>query len=70
MVRKAHQESWDKFVSEIEHDIHGRQVLACKVMRHLSCESQDTARLNVIKEEQRIEHYKTDPGEENAQEER
>jgi hypothetical protein len=69
MVRKAHQESWDKFFSEIEKDIHVRQVLACKVMRHLNCELQDTVRLNVVKEKQRIEHYKNlwcDPGEENA----
>jgi Glu-tRNA(Gln) amidotransferase subunit E-like FAD-binding protein len=52
MVRKEHRELWDKFVSEIENDKHVRQVLAYKVMRHLNCESQDTARLNVIKEEQ------------------
>jgi hypothetical protein len=41
-------------------------------MRHLNCESQNTARLNVIKEKQWIEHYKNlryDPGEENASEE-
>lgn len=25
VVRRTRQESWNKFVSEIEHDIHGRQ---------------------------------------------
>jgi hypothetical protein len=50
MVRKAHQELWDRFVSQIENCIRGRQGLAYKVMRHLNCESQDTARLNVMKE--------------------
>jgi hypothetical protein len=41
-------------------------------MRHLNFEPQDPARLNVIKEKQRIENYKNlwyDPGEENAPEE-
>jgi hypothetical protein len=70
--RKTHEESWDKFVSEIQNAILVRQVLACKVMRHLNCESQDTVRLNVIKEEEWIEQYKNvwyDPGEEEAPEE-
>jgi hypothetical protein len=36
------------FTIQICDDTHGRQVLACKVMRRLNYNSQDTAELNVI----------------------
>jgi hypothetical protein len=32
-VRMAHQESWEKFISITEHDVHGRQQIAYKVIK-------------------------------------
>lgn len=58
LVTKAHQESWDRFVSNIENDIHGRQEIAYKIMRHLNTEEKDNAELNIIKEKGWLEHYR------------
>lgn len=44
LVRQAHRESWDKYVSNIEHDIHGRQTSAYKIMKHLNKEEKDAAK--------------------------
>ena len=48
IVRKAHQESWDRFISEIEHDVHGRQMFAYKMLKHLTQSEKDMARISVI----------------------
>jgi hypothetical protein len=32
-VRMAHQESWEKFISTIEHDVHDRQQIAYKAIK-------------------------------------
>jgi hypothetical protein len=59
IVRQTHQQSWEKFISEIEHDIHGRQQLAYKIMRHLNNQEKDIAKMNTIKENQWIEYYES-----------
>lgn len=56
--RQAHQESWDTFISRVEDDIHGRQTFAYKIIKHLNKTEKDTAGINVIQENQWIEHYK------------
>lgn len=57
-MKKAHQESWDLFISTIENDVHGRQNVAYKIMNHLKSEEKDTAELNVIKKDDWIKYYK------------
>ncbi len=44
---KAHQEAWDHFISKMENDIHGKQVLAYKVMRQLNQKEKDTVQLEL-----------------------
>jgi hypothetical protein len=46
--READRQSWDKFVSNIEGDLHGRQIFAYKVIKHLNKSEKDTVRINVI----------------------
>jgi hypothetical protein len=58
VVRQAHQQSWEKFISETEHDIHRRQQFTHKIMKHLNQEK-DIAKMNTIQENQWIEHYKS-----------
>jgi hypothetical protein len=48
----AHQESWEKFISTIEHDVHGRQQIAYKVIQSLNSTQRDTAQINNLKIEQ------------------
>lgn len=58
VTRKANQDSWDCFISQWEHDIHGWRTVAHKIMRHLNSAERDIARLNVISEDERKQHYK------------
>jgi hypothetical protein len=53
----AHQESWEKFISTIEHDVHGRQQIAYKVIKSLNSTQRDTAQINNIKTEQWTKNY-------------
>ena len=48
MVRRAHQESWDRLISNIETDIHGRQEIAYKLMKNLNQQQKDTVQLHII----------------------
>lgn len=57
IARRAHQQYWDIFVSNIEHDLHGRQEVAYKIIKHLNSQERDTARLNVIEDEEWKRHY-------------
>jgi hypothetical protein len=54
----AHQESWEKFISITEHDVHGRQQIAYKVIKSLNSAQRDTAQINNIKIEQWTKNYK------------
>ena len=58
ITRTAHEESWDRFISTIEADIHGRQNIAYKVMRSMNSEEKDRLMINNIKKEEWIEHYR------------
>lgn len=46
-VRKANQDSWDKFIIVIEKDVHCRQICAYKVLGLLNTEEKDIASLSV-----------------------
>lgn len=58
IVRKAHRTSWDMFINRVEHDVHGRQEIAFKLMKHLNREERDTVNLNIIPISDWIKHYK------------
>lgn len=58
IVRQANQASWDKFISVLENDVHGRQQCAYKVLKFLNKDEKDNAFLNVIPGKDWIEHYK------------
>lgn len=48
---------WNRLISNIEHDIHGRQSLAYKVVKVLNNQENDVMQINNIDEEW-IDHYK------------
>lgn len=58
ITRRAQQEDWDQFITNAEHDVYGRQIVACKMMRHLNRLEKDVACINVINTEQWKNHYK------------
>lgn len=58
IVRKAVEGSWDKFISNIENDIHGRQEVAYKIMRQLLKQEKDTAHLHTRDKDTWMEHYR------------
>ena len=60
MIRKAHQESCNKFIRNIENDIHGRQTLEYKILRKLKKEEKDDADINVIHRKNRVKLYRSD----------
>ena len=56
-VKESNQESWNKFLATIEHDIYGRQNIAWKVMRHLKSTDRDVAKLTCIPKEEWTKYY-------------
>lgn len=57
-IRKVHKTSWEKYISDIEHDVHGRQINTYKIIKHLNRTERDTAQLNIIEKEEWKKHYK------------
>ena len=49
-TRKIKRQCWDTFVSRIEHDLHGRQINAYKIIRNLNRTEKDNLQLNPIPE--------------------
>ena len=47
-TRKIKRQCWEIFVSRIEHDLHGRQINAYKIIRNLNRTEKDKMRLNPI----------------------
>ena len=58
ITRKAHSDSWEQYISNIENDVHGRQEQAYKIMKHLKTEVKAAPRLNIIGKEEWTKHYK------------
>lgn len=59
IVSKTHNESWDRFMCNIETDIFGEQSMAYKVLKHLNWTNRDTIKINTIEDKNWIEHYKS-----------
>ena len=57
-VRKIKRNSWEKYVSDIEHDVHGRQEKAYKILKHLNKTEKDNLHLTTITEEKWLQYYK------------
>ena len=58
ITRKAHTDSWEQYIYNIEDDVHGRQEKAYKIMKHLNKKETDGSRLNIIEKEEWLEDYK------------
>ncbi|KAJ4436804.1 hypothetical protein ANN_16936 [Periplaneta americana] len=56
-VRKIKRNSWDKYINDIEYDIHGRQDKAYKILTHLCKKERDNLQLNLIPEETWLQYY-------------
>lgn len=56
--KKLKEEHWDKLISNIEDDVHGRQEMAYKLMKYMNKEEREMANINVIEEHKWKEHYK------------
>lgn len=73
-IKQHQQDNWDKYISRIENDIHGRQHIAYKVMKHLNSTKKDVASINVISSNDWLKYFKqlwtkqTDHEEENITE--
>jgi len=55
--RKIKRQYLETFVSRIEHDLHGRQINAYKILRNLNKTEKDNLRLNSIVEHAWLDYY-------------
>lgn len=58
-VRQIKRDSWEQYISEIEHDVNGRQDKAYKIMKYLNKEDKDSLEINAISEDNWLQYYKT-----------
>jgi len=56
-TRKIKRQCWEKFVSRTEHDLHGRQISAYKIIRNLNRTEKDNLRLKQIVEHTWLDYY-------------
>lgn len=56
--RKIHRESWFKYICNIDHNIHGEQNIAFKIMEHLNKTERNTNILNNKHPEGCLNYYK------------
>jgi hypothetical protein len=56
-TRKIKRQCWETFVLRIEHDLHGRQINAYKIIRNLNRTGKDNLRLNPIVEHTWLDYY-------------
>jgi hypothetical protein len=53
-TRRLNRNSWDTHISNIEHDLHGRQETAYKIVRELNKTERDRIQLNPISKDEWI----------------
>ena len=56
-TRKIKRQCWETFVSRIEHDLHGRQINAHKIIKNLNRTEKDNLQLNPITEHTWLDYY-------------
>ena len=49
-MKNTRGSSWDKYISDIEHDVHGRQDKAYKILHHLIEIGKDNVKISYITE--------------------
>jgi len=57
-TRKIKRQYWETFVSRIEHDLHGHQINAYKIIKNLNRAEKDNLQLNPIIEHTWLYYYK------------
>ena len=56
-TRKIKRQCWETFISRIEHDLHGRQLNAYKIMKSLNRTEKDNLQFNPITEHIWLDYY-------------
>jgi hypothetical protein len=56
-TRRIKRQGWETFVSKIEHDLHGRQINAYKIINNLNRNEKDNLQLNPINEHTWLDYY-------------
>ena len=56
-TRKIKRQWWETFVSRIEHDLHGRQINAYKIIKNLNRTEKDYLQFNPITEYTWLDYY-------------
>ena len=56
-TRKIKRQCWETFVSRIEHDLHGRQLNAYKIIKNLNRTEKDNLQFNPITEHTWLDYY-------------
>jgi len=55
--RKIKRQCWETFVLRIEHDLHGRQINAYKIIKNLNRTEKDNLQFNPITEHTWLDYY-------------
>jgi hypothetical protein len=55
--RKIKRQCWETFVSRIEHDLHGCQINAYKIIKNLNRTEKDNFQINPITEHAWLDYY-------------
>jgi len=56
-TRKIKRQCWETFVSRIEHDLHGRQINAYKIIKNINRTNEDNLQLNPRTEHTWFDYY-------------
>ena len=56
-TRKIKRQCWETFVSRIEHDLHGCQINAYKIIKNLNRTEKDNLQINPITEHAWLDYY-------------
>ena len=56
-TRKIRRQCWETFVSRTEHDLHGRQINAYKIIKNLNGTERDNLQINPITEQTWLDYY-------------
>jgi hypothetical protein len=56
-TRKIKRQCWETFVSRTEHDLHGRQINATKIIKNLNRTENDNLQFKTITEHTWLDYY-------------
>lgn len=58
-TRKLNREHWDRYIADMEHNLHGRQDKVYKFIRSLNSTEKDKTNLQLIQDVELENHYRT-----------